>query len=56
MTKLGKTFKDLKDFKALKYEKEPRPEEKGGHRNLIREALEELAPEEKEEKDELPEV
>jgi hypothetical protein len=59
MTKIGKTFKDLKELKSLKHEKEPKPAEKGGHRNLIKEALEEeldvLFPKE-EEKDELPEV
>jgi len=64
MTKFGKTFKDLKEVKSLKHEKEPRPAEKGGHKNLLREALEEekawsveeLIEVLEEEKDELPEV
>jgi hypothetical protein len=57
MSKLGKTFKDTKEQKALKHEKEPKPEEKGGHRNLIREALEEAVEDlEIEETDELPNV
>jgi hypothetical protein len=45
MTKSGKTFKDQKEVKALKHEREPRPHEKGGHTNLIKEALEEISDE-----------
>ena len=66
MTRSGKTFKDQKEVKALKHEREPRPAERGGHRNLVREALEEerawtaeeldeiFPKEESEESDEVP--
>ena len=41
MTRVGKTFKDQKDRKAERAPKEPVKQEKGGHHNLIREAIEE---------------
>jgi hypothetical protein len=44
MSRGGKTFKDQKEQRALKHEREPRPLERGGHKNLVREALEEAAP------------
>jgi hypothetical protein len=50
MTSPGKTFKEQKDEKELherwKMQREGKKEEKlkGGHRNLVREALEESQP------------
>lgn len=46
MTNSNKTFKDLKDSKELaklyRASKEGHREERGGHKNLLREALEQL--------------
>ena len=54
MTRQGKTFKDTKDLKErnsfFKANKDPHPLPKGGHTNLLREALEALREED------LPEI
>lgn len=56
MTRVGKTFKDQKDRKAERGIKEEPRTERGGHHNLIREALEEAAWSEEEIKDYLQEL
>lgn len=42
MTLKSKTYKDARPEKPRKETVPRRPEERGGHRNLLREALEEL--------------
>lgn len=41
MSRGGKTWKDQKDRRAERGIREPKPAERGGMRNLVREALEE---------------